>query len=615
MNKLEKLKISQLKKFLASQVVFRDQTLYYSHNVSLETLTKTLNLDHQKTELIYQKISGSKERIKNTILNENIMQNLLLELGFDFEKKEFKHFYEQVQFFGFAQKETKFINRSLIVTVMGHVDHGKTTLLDVIRNTDVAHREHGKITQKIGGYEVNFKKNKITFIDTPGHEIFQDMRSQGAQITDLIVLVVAGNEGIKPQTIEAIQHAKRTKVPIIVFINKMDLATANPQNIMQQLSHYDLISTAIGGNTVYKMGSCLQKKGIQELLNAIVLKGNEINLKTDINLLPKALVIDSFLDKQGVKTSVIIQNGNLKVKEAVIVDDIVGKIKSIDDDLKTCFQIVTPGKCVVLLGLNKLVPVGSIIFGFPNDKLVANLAKNFNYEKSTTTNKSKQVLLNSVKNFLQATKQKQQINLIVKVDSKSSEQVLKKRLSGFLVSETDSELIELNFIQISFGEINLNDLQSAIITKSQILTFNVKLNKVIGKKIEALGIIYHNFYLLYKFFEYLEDLQTSVKNQQLNEKIVGQAEVLKVFHHSKLGSIAGCIIRKGQIKLDNNKIQVMRQQTIIGKNLKIKSLKHERDNIQGAVMNQEFGIILFNFDDFQVGDELCQFQVLSQDEK
>ena len=610
MFRLDNAKIDQIQDLLNKKAVLIKNTVYYLKPLNLATLEKVLNFDwaEKKAKLFFV----SSQQTKDEPLTEEIMQRVILELNFDFKKIDHLHFYEQIQLLFFPNIQNLWNQRSLIVTVMGHVDHGKTTFLDTLRRSNLVRREHGKITQKIGGYQVEYQKNKITFIDTPGHQLFTSMRTQGANVTDLIILIVAGNEGVKTQTIEAINHAQDAKVPVVIFVNKMDLPLSNFERVKQQLDAYDLKHALFNNRNFYLSGSCLYKQGINQLLQTLCDVKNKLSLEVNFNSLVKAVVLDSNVNQQGPQATVIIQKGVLRLKDPIIVDGVHGRVRTLINDLGQHLQEAVPGMCVVVLGLNGAVKTGSLLFSFPDLKLVLNLANQFAKIDRQDLVTDRPVVVDPFSTWSE-NETSENINLVVKFDTRGSEQVLKSQINSF--ENNNNSQFKLNFVHIGLGTVSLNDLNLALASKGIILTFGLKLPTLIATKIKEKNIKFYNFNVLSHLFDYLEKLKQGQAIDQIEEKIIGQARILKVFQHSKFGIIAGCVVEKGVIKMGSEKFKILRQDQEVGNNLRAKSLKHEKEVIKLAVLNQEFGIIFDNFSNLKVGDQIQQFTFTSLDEK
>ena len=611
--KLGNLKFHQLEAYLESQIYVENNTIFYLKPVSFNNLVTNLHLDAKSSLIKLQKINPNFTN-QNLPLSEVDMQTFLLELNFDFHRYQPINFCEKLQKFADPDLKPVYVKRPLVVTVMGHVDHGKTTLLDTLRNSKLVAKEKGSITQKIGGYKVIYKNNIITFLDTPGHKLFSEMRVRGAQITDLVVLIVSGSEGIKEQTIEAINQIKKSQLPVVVFVNKMDLPTSNFSRVEKKLAQYHLISTQLGGDTAMVSGSALHKKGITELLSKILETGfKNLNLNANISALGKGVVVDSALHQKGVQIAVLVQQGVFKVQDYFFVNGLMGKIKTLENDTGNKLSQVLSGEFVFLSGINQTLPSGSTIYLFPNEKIIKTLIKNFqekvNLTKLTTDNFSQKELL---KKFLKTLpKNSKKINLILKFNHKGAEETFRKQMVKFLhKSENNDRKKELNFLKISTGVLSSNDFYLAAANQAIILTFGLRISSSFQKLADEKAIKVKNFEVFYDFLEHLEKIEKGEEFSLFNEKILGIAKILKIFHHSKYGKVAGCVITKGTISLNKMKFKVMRQEKEIAKNLRIKSLKQEKHDIVAISVPQECGIIFFDFSNFAIGDLLIQYDLV-----
>lgn len=612
MFKINSAKITQIQDFLSKQIALVKNTVYYLQPVNILTLEKVLNFDWEKNKTKFFFVSS--QHSKSTPLPEEKMQRIFLELDFDFKNISHLHFYEQIQFLFFAHLPAVWKERALVVTVMGHVDHGKTTFLDTIRSSDLARREQGKITQKIGGYQVEHAKNKITFIDTPGHQLFTSMRTQGVNVTDLIILVVAGNEGVKAQTVEAINHAQAAKLPVVNFINKMDLPLSNFERVKKQIDAYDLKHALFNNRSFFLQGNALKKATITPVLQRLCDLKQKLPLQVNFNSLVKAVVLDSKISSQGPQATIIIQKGTLRIKDPIIVGSAYGKVKLIINDLNQQLQQAVPGMCVVVLGLSAPVKTGDLLFSFPDFKLVLNLANQFAKLDQTPSLTNKVAKTLDPLQLWKNSDTSNNLNLIIKLDTQGSEQVLKSQIKSLA---SDDSKFKLNFVHTGIGAITFNDLNLAVASQGIILTFNLKMPSVIATKIKQknIAIKFYNFTIFSHLFDYLQNLRQGKAIDQVEEKIVGQAKILKIFQHSKFGVIAGCVVEQGVIKVGTEKFKVFRNEQKVGDSLKIKSLKHEKEVIKLAVLNQEFGIIFDNFSDLKVGDRIQQFTFSSLNEK
>lgn len=485
--------------------------------------------------------------------------------------------------------------RAPIVTIMGHVDHGKTTLLDTIRNTKVAASEMGGITQHIGAYQVKKNGRYITFIDTPGHAAFTEMRARGAMVTDIVVLVVAADDGVMPQTKEAIDHARAAKVPIIVAINKIDKPNVNPDRIKQELSEYDLLPEEWGGKTIYVHISALTGQGVDDLLEMILLTADMENFRANPNRLGMGTVIEAKLDRgRGPVATLLVKNGTIKIGDPIVVGNTYGKIRAMQDETRAKLKSAGPSKAVEITGLNAVPQAGDQFMVFEDEKTVRLIAEERAkraFEKEMGVGKPIQ-LANLFDNLGQTAKE---LNLIIKGDVHGSIEALQGALEKINV-----EGVKVNVVRASVGGVTENDINLAVASKAVIIAFNVRAAAQINEyaKEKEIEIRYYN--IIYKLLEDIEAALTGMLEPVFEEKIVGQAEVRDTFKASKLGTIAGCYVTDGLIGR-NNDVRLIRDSIVVFEG-KIASLRRFKDDVREVKAGYECGILIENYNDIKVGD-------------
>ncbi len=500
---------------------------------------------------------------------------------------------------GKSKKEnTKLTKRVPIVTIMGHVDHGKTTLLDSIRQTRVVDQEFGGITQHIGAYEISYNNNKITFIDSPGHEAFSQMRSRGAKVTDICVLVVACDDGVKPQTIESVEHAKAANVDIIVVINKIDKLNNKKENIMTELSNYGLLPEEWGGNTPYIEMSALKKQGLNNLLEMILLMSDIKNIQTDLTKKAEGTVLEASLVKnKGPLATLILTNGILKIGDVVVVGETYGKIRSIEDDLKKSFKQAVPSQPVVVSGLKQVPQAGDHFMLVENEKVAKRIAD----ERKHLAKAKKYALLDEIAAYndnvfeLEDENETKTLNIILKTDTQGSIEAIQKALG-----QMSTEEVKINFIKNSVGMVTINDINLAKTFEALLINFNTPLNNDLLKFAQDSKVEIKTYQILYKMMEDIEIELKKLIKPVFEEKMMGQAEVRKIFYISSIGHVAGCYVTSGTI-FNNSLAKVIRNKEVIYEG-KITSLKHLKNNINSAKQGHECGIVLDNFNTFQVDD-------------
>ncbi len=467
--------------------------------------------------------------------------------------------------------------RPPIVTIMGHVDHGKTTLLDAIRSSRITQGEAGGITQHIGAYQIEHKGKKITFIDTPGHAAFTKMRERGAEVTDIVILVVAGTEGIKPQTVESCKHILNSKCQVIVAINKMDLPGFSAEMVKAQLTEHQIFCEGFGGQTPAVNISAIRKEGIGELLDMIALIAEMEDYQADAETSVEAIIIESSMDKRrGPIASVIVKNGTLKVGSEIFVGDKPVKIRALFDDLGKSVKVAEPGKPVEIIGFAEVPAVGSILTGAPGAH-VADIIKPV-----------VQVADNDEEGKINC-------NLILKADTQGTLEAIKASISP-----------DINVIDASIGSVIESDVLLAQSTKAEIISFGVSTNASARQIATIEKITITSFTIIYRLLEYLEDKILKLMEPTIDEIELGKAEVMAMFE-MKGDRIAGCKITSGEIA-KNHQLHLIRDGKILS-NPKIRSLKHGKEDIPFARVGAECGIVFTGFVDFKVGDVIQSYKI------
>ncbi len=496
--------------------------------------------------------------------------------------------------------------RPPIVTVMGHVDHGKTTLLDAIRGTSVAAQEAGGITQSIGAWRVKKGDYEIIFIDTPGHEAFTAMRARGAQVTDMVVLVVAANEGVKPQTVEAINHAKTAGVPIIVAINKIDVPGADPMMVKNQLMKYGLVPEEYGGDTIMVEVSALKKIGIDDLLDAIILKAEELELKAPYKGPARAVVIESRMDTRGRGPlgSVIIQKGTLKVGDAFWCGPTYGKVRAMYDETNRRVKEATPATPVVVQGFEEVPRAGDILVVVPFVQEAKERAEEYRRTMKYQIDKRVDVkIMRRIQEKLKAG-EKLKIPVIVKADTQGSVEALVQAIHKMKYRE-----IEPRVIHSGVGPITVTDVDLATASEGVILGFNTKVNSDARKLAETRGVPIRTHKVIYHLLDELKNILASNLEPEVEEVKIGEAEVKATFS-TKAGTVAGCYVRSGKITRDAL-VKVVRDGQVIAQS-RIASLKRFKDDVREVQEGYECGVRLESFNKFKPGDV---FEIYTRVEK
>ena len=493
------------------------------------------------------------------------------------------------------EKSKDLVNRPPVVTILGHVDHGKTTLLDAIRKADVAAGEFGGITQHIGAYQIEQKGKLITFLDTPGHAAFTAMRARGAQGADIVVLVVAANDGVMPQTREAINHATAAKVPIIVAMNKIDLDDANPEFTKKQLAELGLVPDEWGGNTMIVPVSAKAKIGIEDLLEAILLVADSNEIKANPNGPAVGTVIEAEIDKnKGVLTTLLIQNGSLQAGDFVVAGQASGKIRAMFDFRGKTLRKAGPSTPVRIMGLNEVPHAGDFFQIFKDEEEGrAVVQKRKAAEQERRSSAPKATLEEMFANF-QAGKMRE-LQLIVKADVEGSLEPIVESLK-----DIKSEEIKINILHAQTGNISEGDVILASASSAIIIGFNVKADAAAKRLAETERISIRLYNIIYRLIEDVEKAVKGLLEPEYEQVELGKAEVLAVFPISKVGNVAGCKVIQGEIRR-NAKVRVMRKGELINET-EVSSLRHEKEIVREVRQGFECGISLRNFNDFVPGD-------------
>jgi len=523
------------------------------------------------------------------------------EFGFDVEKivSIEEEFIEQQD--KESEKEENLKPRPPVVTIMGHVDHGKTLLLDTIRQTNVAEHEAGGITQHIGAYKVNVNSKEIVFVDTPGHEAFTAMRARGALVTDIVVLVVAADDGVMPQTIEAIDHARAAKVPIIVAINKIDKQNANPDKVMKELSELGLVPEEWGGTTLFAKISAKKKVGIKELLELIILQSEMLELKANPDKLARGIIIESRLDKgQGPVGTVIIQEGTLKIQDPFVAGSMFGRVRAMLDDKGNRIQAAPPSTPVLVVGFQD-VPQGGDKFIVTTEEWYAKALSKYRQdkEKEKEIGKSARTTLEDLYAKM-GESEKTVLNLIIKGDVRGTIDAITEALTKLSTNN-----IQIQIIHSGVGAITETDVNLAVASGAIIVGFNTKPVSKAQALAEQEKVQIRTYSIIYELIDDVKKAMEGMLEPKIVEVPIGKAEVRKVFTFSKIGSIAGSAVIEGKV-LRNATVKVLRDGTILYTG-KISSLKRFKDDVKEVQAGYECGISIENFNDIKEGDILELF--------
>lgn len=485
--------------------------------------------------------------------------------------------------------------RPAVVTIMGHVDHGKTSLLDKIRKTSITTTEAGGITQQIGAYQVSINGEKITFLDTPGHEAFTAMRARGAQVTDIAILVVAADDGVMPQTIEAIDHAKAAEVPIIVAINKIDKPDANPDIVKQELTQYGLVSEEWGGDTIMVPVSAKQGTGINELLEMILLVAEVAELKANPNKSAKGKVIEAKLDKsRGATATLLVQNGSLHLGDFIIAGTTQGKIRAMFDHLGKSIKIAGPSVPVEILGLTDVPESGDEFIVVNNEKLAKQVAEQRQQEKHLKEISRSSVTLEDLFSHIKEGEIKE-LNIVLKADTQGAIEAMKKSLEAL-----GTEEVRVKIIRTAVGGIRETDVTLAAASNAIIIGFNVRPDTNAKKEADKEGVEIKSYRIIYEAIDDVKAALSGLLSPDIKEIELGSAEIRNVIKVPKVGNIAGCYVIDGKITRQSN-IRVLRDGVVVYEG-SIAALKRFKDDVKEVATGYECGISLDKFNDFKEGD-------------
>lgn len=501
-----------------------------------------------------------------------------------------------------ADNEADLIERAPIVTIMGHVDHGKTSLLDKIRHANVVEGEFGGITQHIGAYQVKVKNKKVTFLDTPGHEAFTNMRARGAQVTDIVVIVVAADDGVMPQTKEAIDHAKAANVPIVIAINKMDKPTANPMYVKTELMNLGVIAEEYGGDTVFVEISAKTGKGIDNLLDNLLVLAELQELKANPNRIAFGTVVEARLDKgRGPVATLLVQNGTLETGQPLVVGAIFGRVRKMLDDRGREIKKALPSAPVEIIGLNDVPEAGDQFRAFDDEKKARSLAEKRMNEKisleRTKTNTS--LSLDELSKRL-AENSLQEIPVVLKADVQGSAEAVKDALQRI-----DVDGVRVNVIRSTVGGITESDIMLAFASKAIIYGFNVRPNAAVRKVADEHGVEIRLHNIIYDAVTEMEKAMKGMLEPVFEEKILGQASVRQLFKVSKVGTIAGCMVTDGKLVRDCQ-VRLIRDDVVIYQGA-LGSLKRFENDAKEVKAGFDCGLTIQNFNDIKLGDIIEAF--------
>ena len=569
----------------------KEKKFIYKNQMNVGDIAKELEMS--PAALIKKLITLGIMSNVNQVLERDVVELIVDDLGFTFEEEKITDVTRYDEF-EITDKPEDLVKRPPIVTVMGHVDHGKTTLLDTIRKARVAQGEAGGITQHIGAYQVKRKGSIITFIDTPGHAAFTEMRARGAKVTDLVILVVAADDGVMPQTIEAIDHAKAAKVPLVVAVNKIDKPTANPEKVMTSLSEHGIMPEAWGGTVPFVEVSALKNQGIEELLDVVELVAEMEELKANPKRLAIGSVIESRLDRgRGPVATIIVEHGTLRVGDNFVIGTTYGRIRTIHDDLGRLTKQALPSQPVEITGLNDVPMAGEMLMVFEDERTARVIAEERTHREREGALKGQKRTLDSLLGDLESAEK--ELNLIIKVDVHGSTEAL-----AGLLEKINIEGFHVNIIRSNVGAITENDIILAEASGAIVIGFNVRPTAAVRNLAEEKGIEIRLYSVIYKVQEDIIAALEGMLEPEMEERIIGQAEVRDIFKISRIGTIAGCFVTDGVIERDSL-VRVIRESIVIYEG-KLASLKRFKDDVRSVRAGYECGISIVNYNDIKVGD-------------
>ena len=572
-----------------------DHVLYYELNMTVMDVADALGIN--VTDLVKKLFTsmGIFASATQTLDRDTIE---LIAMEYDFEVKD-KQITDLIRFdeIQIEDDENDLESRPAIVTIMGHVDHGKTTLLDTIRSSHVVRGEAGGITQHIGAYQVQKDGRLITFIDTPGHAAFTEMRARGAQVTDIVILVVAADDGMMPQTKEAIEHAQAAGVPIIVAINKMDKPTANPDRVKQELMSYNLIAEEWGGDTIFVPISALTGKGVDDLLEMVILVSDMKEFKANPNRLAVGTVIEARLDKgRGPVATLLVQNGTLRVGDNIVVGTTYGRIRAMQDELGKIVKVAGPAKPVEITGIADVPFAGEKFMALEDERKARAIAEvraqnKFNEEIGANRAASLNDIMSEASGELKV------LNLIIKCDVQGSIEAIRG-----LVDKIQIEGTKINIISARVGGVTDNDISLAIASRAIIVGFNIRPTSQISDLAKEKKVEIRLYNIIYKLQEDIEKAAKGMLDPVFEEKITGEAEVRELFKISRIGTIAGSMVTKGEIRRGGS-IRVIRDSIVVYTG-KIAGLRRFKDDVKEVKEGYDCGITIEHYNDIKVGDRL-----------
>ena len=575
----------------------------YTKPVTVAELSKAINVPIPAI-IKFLFLQGKAVTI-NQLLDDDTIGEICLQYDYDFKKETIvdeAHF-EDIEI---VDDEASLQERPAVVTVMGHVDHGKTTLIDAIRNSHIVDTEAGGISQNIGAYQKEVNGKKITFIDTPGHAAFTAMRARGASVTDIVVLVVAADDGVMPQTIEAIDHAKAAGVPIIVAVNKIDKAGANPRKVLEELLAHEVVAEEYGGDVITVEISAKKGQGIDELLENILLKAEMLELKANPSRYAIGTVLEANLDKgEGPKATLLVQNGTLNVGDFVVVGATYGKIRRMTNEHRAVLKTATPSTPVSVIGLSAVPSAGDRFMAFPEERQAKEIAEKRALAKAEQSRAGSAAMsLADLNNLVNAGKVRD-INILIKADSDGTAQALKANLE-----KMSTDTIKIHVLSASAGAISDNDVMLASASGAFIYGFAVRPDARVRQKAEEEHVEIRLHKIIYELLDEMTDLMKGMVKVEKVESVLGQAEIRHIYKITKVGTVGGSYVTSGLIK-SGSKIRLMRSGIVIYEGT-LGSLKRFKDDVKEVKEGYECGITIDGYNDIKEGDVVEAYELVEK---
>lgn len=586
-------------KLQSNEQVADENVILYKEGMSVADVANLLSVP--TTEILKKLMGLGVMATLNQSLSFEVVELLVVDYNKEL-KREGTQDIADFENFEITEKEEDLITRPPVVTIMGHVDHGKTSLLDYIRKAHVVSGEAGGITQAIGAYQVHYNDRLITFIDTPGHEAFTEMRARGASVTDIVIIIVAADDGVMPQTKEAIDHAKAAGVPILVAINKMDKPDANPDRVLTELVENGLTPEEWGGDIIVSKISAATGMGVDELLENILLVSDMQELKANPSRYATGAVLESRMDKQvGTVASLLIQNGTLRLGDPIVVGTAYGKVRTLKNDQGQDIVEALPSTPVEVTGLSETPSAGDKFMAFETEKKAKQISEERRIRsKAQDTNKSGMTLEDL---FGQIHEGLKEINVVLKCDVNGSAEAVKNSLE-----KIDVEGVKINVIRSGVGTISESDIVLASASHAIVIGFNVRPTSKTVEAAKQAGVDIRLYDIIYKVVEDMEAAMKGMLEPLYEEKVLGEAEIRQLFHFSKVGTIAGCHVTSGTIRSNSN-ARIVRDGVVVYTG-KLKSLQREKDQVKEVKKDMDCGLTLENFQDYKEKDVVEAYELI-----